>query len=160
MLKIHMLSLARPSTLLTLVAGLTFHSPAVHARASKTQGELGVFKVTDDPGGYVRDYAARVDKLRTEGRPVALQGECDSACTLYLTLPRRQTCITQGAEFRFHAPSGQSEAVNRKIQDWMMRHYPRWVQSWIEQRAGRLNAQLVTMSFNDARKFMRVCSNG
>jgi hypothetical protein len=136
-----------------------FAVQAAQTEANATRERLAPLEVADDSGGYVGEYAVRVEKLRAEGRPVAIEGRCVSACTLYLTLPSNQTCITEAANFGFHAPSGQSAEINRKVQEWMMSRYPSWVRSWIASQTGQLTAQLITMDSNYARRHLRTCGH-
>ncbi len=62
------------------------------------------FDVVDhDYGGRVEPYAARVAQAQARGEPVRIGPvECDSSCTLYLAA--RQSCVSSGAVFGFHAP--------------------------------------------------------
>src|SRR5262249_30142126 len=60
-------------------------------------------RITRDTGGNTDDYKRRVDALRRSGERVVIDGRCDSACTLHLTLPRQQFCVTGRAAFTFHA---------------------------------------------------------
>src|SRR5918994_3365846 len=61
-------------------------------------------RIGGDRGGYVVQYALRMLKLKQSGKPVQFAGKCQSACTIYLSLPRSQTCIAPGSSFGFHAP--------------------------------------------------------
>jgi hypothetical protein len=95
-------------------------------------------------------------KLKRSGTPVRFVGKCASACTLYLALPTRQTCVSSGAEFRFHAPYGVSARAAATAEAYMLRNYPQWVRSWIQQHGGLSSGTLV-MSASYAKKFMSDC---
>ncbi|HEY8162407.1 MAG: hypothetical protein ACR650_12240 [Methylocystis sp.] len=62
------------------------------------------FDVVDhDYGGRVEPYVARLAQARARGEQVRIGPvECDSSCTLYLGA--RNSCVSPGAVFGFHAP--------------------------------------------------------
>jgi hypothetical protein len=115
-------------------------------------------EIGNDSGGFVADYALRLYELREERRKVRFVGVCDSACTLFLALPAEQTCIAEGAYFRFHAPSAPSASAAAAVGSYMMRKYPQWVRDWIVAQGG-LSDRLATMSHRYAQNFMRPCSS-
>lgn len=114
--------------------------------------------ISNNSGGRIIDYAKKAAQFRNSGAMVRFTGRCDSACTLYLALPKHQTCISPGAYFRFHSPSARSQRSARMAQSYMMRKYPGWVKSWIA-RNGGLSGRLVTMDYSYASKFMRSCAS-
>jgi len=113
-------------------------------------------EIGDDDGGLVADYALRLYEMLEEKQSVAFVGRCDSACTLFLALPTEQTCIAEGAYFRFHAPSAPSASAAAAVGAYMMRKYPDWVRAWIVAQGG-LSDRLATMSYEYASRFMRTC---
>jgi hypothetical protein len=114
-------------------------------------------RIAGDRGGYVVQYALRMLKLQQSGKLVQFAGRCDSACTIYLALPRSQTCISPGASFRFHAPYGAGSRGNHFARMYMLNSYPGWVRSWINSKGG-LSSRLITMDYAYASKFMRTCA--
>jgi len=114
-------------------------------------------EIKDDSGGFVAEYALRLYELEEAKQKVEFVGRCDSACTLFLALPADQTCITEGAYFRFHAPSAPAASTAAAVAGYMMRKYPKWVRAWIVAQGG-LSDRLATMSYDYANKFMRTCS--
>jgi hypothetical protein len=113
-------------------------------------------RIGSDRGGYVVQYALRMLKLKQSGKPVQFGGKCQSACTIYLALPRSQTCISPGASFGFHAPYGSNASGNRFARIYMLNSYPGWVRGWISSRGG-LSSRVITMDYAYASKFMRIC---
>jgi hypothetical protein len=113
--------------------------------------------ISNNSGGRIIDYARKAAQFRNSKATVRFAGRCDSACTLYLGLPKHQTCISPGAYFRFHSPSARSQRSARMAQAYLMRKYPGWVKSWIAQNGG-LSGQLVTMDYSYASKFMKSCA--
>jgi hypothetical protein len=113
-------------------------------------------EIGNDSGGYVAEYGLRLYEMREVRQKVRFVGVCDSACTLFLALPAEQTCITQGAYFRFHAPSAPSASAAAAVGAYMMRKYPRWVRAWIAAQGG-LSDRLETMNYAYAQNFMRTC---
>jgi hypothetical protein len=113
--------------------------------------------VKDDRGGVMIDYALRVLEIKRDGTPVKVSGDCASACTLYLTLPPEQICITRSASFGFHLPYGTSASGNRLAASYLHRSYPAWIQLWIKDRGG-LSKRMKTMDYRFASRFLQTCN--
>ena len=113
-------------------------------------------RIVSDKGGYVASYVARLVTLREEGRKVAFAGECDSACTLFLALPRNQVCISPGAFFGFHAPSAPTASGAEAAGAFMLNQYPNWVRRWIAEQGG-LSARLTLMDYSYASQHIDPC---
>lgn len=114
--------------------------------------------IGSDRGGVVINYGLRMLRWRENGTKVRFSGSCQSACTLYLGLASRQTCISPGASFSFHSPFGASGRGNRVAQAFMMRNYPGWVKSWIRSQGG-LSGGMKTMSYGFASRFIKPCGS-
>ena len=118
---------------------------------------LGTVKtISGDRGGYVIDYAIRVLKMRRSGGFVRFDGACDSACTLYLSMPKSKVCVTQNASFGFHLPYGAGARGNQVAANFMMKNYPGWVRNWVAKRGG-LKGYIATMTYADASRFLPTC---
>jgi hypothetical protein len=115
-----------------------------------------IVEIENDSGGLVAEYALRLYEMREAKQKVRFMGRRDSACTLFLALPTAQTCITEGAYFRFHAPTAPSASAAAAVGAYMVRKYPKWVRVWIVAQGG-LSDRLPTMSYEYANKFMRSC---
>jgi hypothetical protein len=126
--------------------------------AMSTFDGFGAKTIRGDKGGEVVTYAQKVKQIEREGTPVRISGKCESACTLYLSLPADQICITPGASFSFHKPYGSSRRVNRSAANMMVGEYPFWVQDWLAFKGG-LRTEMVVMDYDYARYFMRTCGN-
>jgi hypothetical protein len=126
--------------------------------AMSTFDGFGAKTIRGDKGGEVVTYALKVKQIEREGTPVRISGKCESACTLYLSLPADQICITPGASFSFHKPYGSSRRVNRSAANMMVGEYPFWVQDWLAFKGG-LRTEMVVMDYDYARYFMRTCGN-
>lgn len=136
-----------------LVSGapaLTSGTPAFRPDKAK------VHTVRNDRGGYLLKYALRVKRFEQGGTHVRFAGRCDSACTLYLTLPKSRSCITRGASFGFHLPYGSSSRGNHLAAEFMMKQYPSWVRSWVRSNGGLKN-RTKTMSYAYASQFIPTC---
>jgi hypothetical protein len=114
--------------------------------------------VANNSGGSVVEFAIKAASYRKSRTRLQITGRCDSACTLYLTLPRTQLCVAPGAFFRFHAPQASSQSDAKTAQNFMMRKYPGWVRQWITARGG-LSRRLITMDYRYASKFVPSCTN-
>lgn len=84
--------------------------------------------IGNDPGGLIAAYLHRYDALRQARTFVVLAGDCMSACTLVLRLPRSQVCARPGARLGFHGASfrayGRFELGDRAMEDAFARLYP------------------------------------
>ena len=123
---------------------------------SKGLAEPQVVAVRDDQGGRIIEYALQMMKFRDSGARLKFIGRCDSACTIYLALPRSQTCINSGASFGFHAPLAATPEASQLAQEYLLKNYPEWVKSWIAGRGG-LTKNIMTMDYSYASKFLDRC---
>ena len=123
---------------------------------SKGLGEPQVMMVRDDRGGRVINYTLQMMKFRDSGTKLEFTGRCDSACTIYLALPRNQTCIGAGASFGFHAPLAATPVASQRAQDYLLENYPEWVKSWIVDKGG-LTKDIMTMDYSYASRFLDRC---
>jgi len=119
---------------------------------------LGPLSISGDHGGYVIEYALRMLKLKQSGRQVEFHGSCDSACTLYLALPRNQVCVDSQSSFTFHLPYGATGSGNKIAADYMLKAYPTWVKSWINSKGG-LSSRSISMDYVQASKFLATCNH-
>ncbi|PBC02995.1 hypothetical protein CK220_17500 [Mesorhizobium sp. WSM3860] len=119
-------------------------------------GKSYVKTISGDRGGYVIDYAIRALKMRRSGGFVRFDGACDSACTLYLSMPKSKMCVTRNASFGFHLPYGAGARGNQVAANFMMKNYPGWVRGWIAKRGGLTNS-VATMRYADASRFLPTC---
>jgi hypothetical protein len=144
-----------------LLAALLMATAEAGARANQvnfgSQAAEAV-EIGNDTGGYVAEYALRLYEMKEARQRVKFVGVCDSACTLFLALPAQQTCITEGAYFRFHAPSAPSASAAAAVATYMMRKYPQWVRTWIAAQGG-LSDRLATMTYAYAQNFIRTCNS-
>lgn len=118
-----------------------------------------VHTVRHDSGGYVIDYAIKMRRMERSGQPIRFSGRCDSACTLYLALPKSQACVSKGAAFGFHLPSGSSSRGDRIAANFMLNIYPAWVRKWLDANGG-LTTQLKVMRYDYARQHLPECGQG
>lgn len=126
------------------------------ATTASTAGARPVIHISNNSGGQIAHYALRVSTARQAGAKVVFAGRCDSACTLYLSLPKRHTCIQPGAAFGFHLPYGASQRNNKVAAKYLLRKYPSWVRSWIAAKGG-LTSSLKTMGYAYASRFIPRC---
>ncbi len=125
--------------------------PAVTLASSAT-----VHVVANDRGGSIVNYAQEVRRLRAQNKLVVFNGQCASACTMFLGLNNNRTCIAPGASFLFHRAYGASADMNAWGTDFMFRSYPAWVRDWIA-RNGGLTDRLIRMDYAYASRFIRPC---
>ena len=98
----------------------------------------------------------RAAQIRQSQAQLRFEGRCDSACTLFLSLPAEQVCVTPAALFRFHLPIADSPAIVEEARDILMMTYPDWVVSWIAAHDG-LTQDLMVMDYAYASRFIKPC---
>lgn len=138
---------------------MTPHS--ADAQGSLVSARLGTGKVVtirDDRGGDLVAYARTVNKIRLNRQLVRVSGRCESACTLVLSLPPEQLCIARGASFGFHRAYGSSATMNKWGTEYMLKSYPGWVRSWINE-AGGLTSRMKHMRYGLAAQALRSCDD-
>lgn len=140
--------------------GLASAGPKQRLASLPPSGDFspGAVSIGSDRGGVVINYGLRMLRWRQNGTRVRFSGSCQSACTIYLGLASRQTCIGPGASFSFHSPFGSSGRGNAMARAFMMRNYPGWVKSWISSRGG-LNGSMKTMGYSYASRFIKPCGS-
>ena len=114
--------------------------------------------IGNNRGGKILRYAVWANKHRKSGKKVAINGSCDSACTLLLSLPPSQLCLGPRASFRFHAPAARSSRSVAMARSYMMAKYPGWVRSYVSRNGAMRSSRLVTMSNAYASRFIKPCS--
>jgi hypothetical protein len=129
---------------------------SAHAETAGQSGNQPSVSIANNSGGNIAVFALAAADYLSVGTLVKFDGRCDSACTLFLGLPSKQTCINQGAYFRFHAPLGVSAKSEKIAHAYLMRKYPGWVRSWITSQNG-LTRSLITMDYSYASKFIKPC---
>lgn len=139
-----------------LIAAPVLLAAVESASALPTRSPSAV-TIRNDRGGQVINYALKMLRMKEAGRSVRFSGRCDSACTLYLALPRSKTCIAQGASFGFHLPYGASSRGNQIAARYLLSSYPGWVKSWIRSKGG-LNGRIKTMSYAYASQYLPTCN--
>lgn len=116
-------------TVLLLACGPQRQAPD---RTSSVSAAKQVAVVSNDSGGLINEYIKRV-RATPPATLIAFNGDCFSACTLYLA--HRRTCADQDALFWFHGPSKQngqalSPADFERDSRLMARYYPEPLRSW------------------------------
>lgn len=112
------------------------------------------YPVINDHGGHVAAYIMRAERLDRAGLRVRFAGRCDSACTVYLGLPR--ACVTRGVSFGFHLPFGAKAKGNEAARRYLLSAYPAWVRAWLKEEGG-LTASVKRMGYSYASKHLPTC---
>lgn len=72
--------------------------------------------IKNDEGGVIVDYVRKYSNIRDTNEIVVVDGECDSACTLFLGIvPRKNYCITPNAKLGFHTASVRTKTLTGKV---------------------------------------------
>lgn len=129
---------------------------ASSSNAATVVSAASVHVIANDRGGSIVTYAQEIRRLRHQNKLVVFNGQCASACTMYLSLSSDRTCIAPGASFLFHSAYGASADMNAWGTDFMYNQYPAWVRDWVAQNGG-LTDRLIRMDYAYASRFMRPC---
>jgi hypothetical protein len=102
-------------------------------------------------GGSTKRFAAIVARYRQSGEEFRITGHCQSACTMFLALPK--VCIEPGAELLFHA--GKHEFAT----ELMISSYNTRLRKYLRQQHAMETPAFHTVSGRDMiRKFgYRAC---
>ncbi|PZO67091.1 MAG: hypothetical protein DI498_04975 [Paracoccus denitrificans] len=90
--------------------------------------------ISNNKGGNVLQMVAHRSELEASGRPVRIEGKCNSACTILTTLPN--ACLAPTATIGFHAPRLPNTQIIPPIVDEIMAQYyrngvkDRWQSTW------------------------------
>ena len=87
----------------------------------------GPIIIRNNMGGYVGAYGEWVNRILNSGRQVEIRGECASACTMILYIPKERICVSSRAQFSFH--------LEGDFTHWY--RYPSEVQQWLQRQGGR-----------------------
>jgi len=95
-----------------------------------------------DRGGYVEKYKTQTELYRRTGQKLVLL-ECNSACTMALSLPRDQVCVYSYSKLKFHAAYDEStKQVAPKETAELFSMYP----IKIQQKLGSLEKNFKTLT--------------
>lgn len=136
---------------LFMAAALLLATPAL--------ASVGPHVVRMDPGGLVFERQREVDARRAARQPVVIDGVCNSACTMYLSLPG--TCITHNASMLFHDAfdPARGNALVPAFTNVVMRHYPAALRAYLAQRGFVPGSGVeVTLSYSELARFVRTCA--
>ncbi len=131
------------------------NADSLYMKNQRTRSEAVI--IAGDAGGNIVTYAMQAAAYKSAGTTLQVSGNCDSACTIYLSLPNSQICVTPAANFRFHAPMAGNMRAKTVAHQFVRGKYPKWVRSWIDSNGG-LTAKLITMDFAFSRKHLPVCA--
>lgn len=95
-----------------------------------------------DRGGYVEHYKTQTELYRQTGQKLVLL-ECNSACTMALSLPRDQVCVYSYSKLKFHAAYNETTKEIAQIEtDKLFGMYP----PRIQQKLGKLEKEFKTLT--------------
>lgn len=104
--------------------------------------------VAYDMGGSLQARQDRLRKMRRNGQPVEIRGQCYSACTMYLGL--RNVCVAPDALLGFHGPRGLTGRLATDVFDhWsqvMARDLRPPLHDWFMTRARYVTSGVVKVS--------------
>jgi hypothetical protein len=112
--------------------------------------------IRNNPGGMIGDFLTFRWFLDHYNVLVIFDGSCVSACTLLLSLPPEQICVTRRATFSFHRARHQDMRVEDAATDAVFKMYPQWVQKFILDNGG-LRRDFIQMSAAYAHAHLREC---
>lgn len=127
--------------------------------------------IRGDKGGVVKLYLTAWRDVERSDNIVIIDGECASACTLFIGIVRRdKVCFTERGYLAFHAAARckadmqtmsciSKPTYNKDATNDLLSHYPADVRAWIAKRGG-LSTDLSKyhiMRGKELEKFIRRC---
>ncbi len=119
------------------------------------------YTIKEDTGGVVSDFEINIKFLETKNIQIKLDGVCASSCTLLLSHPKIDMCVTYKAVMQIHEPflMGESGDVVYSIngivngitlwQTVFWNDYPEWVKEYINERGSYVPSVYVTGKTTD-----------
>ncbi|ARQ95370.1 hypothetical protein [Bradyrhizobium phage BDU-MI-1] len=75
-----------------------------------------VVVIQKDNGGVIVEYIKKYSDIRDSGERIIVDGECHSACTLFLGMvPKEQYCFTDRALLGFHTATVRQKQPDGKV---------------------------------------------
>lgn len=128
-------------------------------------------------GGYLDEFFAAAEAVKTQKKRIIIDGMCASACAAFADAIRPYVCITSNAMFAFHlARRTPSFPLPRKITSLMgfppdeyVSFYLTWsylyppqspsVRAWIDSQGGFPVEGFLLMMPDEASRFWQVCGD-
>jgi len=102
---------------------------ALTAACEVSNSEGSIVHIRYDEGGIIQNYEKRIALANRLGQTVVIDGQCMSACTMFLGADR--VCVTDRAEFKFHGAIPTAIGETRKNQNEVMSaYYPAPLRQW------------------------------
>lgn len=128
---------------------------SINESHSKTTNEV---LVTDNLGGEIRHFVRDIKKYNKNNTLVKIEGDCMSACTLFLSLDN--VCIYPSTRFWFHSAFYIKDNVKHPhyyMNIAMYKTYPGWVQSWLDTVPPLVISPSTMMPYDLPFKHVRLC---
>jgi hypothetical protein len=119
--------------------------------------------ITNDQGGLIPMYVAKMQRAAAKGERVIIDGNCLSACTMTLgIIPPENVCATPRAVLGFHSaftptPWGQKRDYPPGTRE-MVSHYPPAILEWIKSHGG-LHPRLIYLRAPEIFQYVRPCND-
>jgi hypothetical protein len=119
--------------------------------------------ITNDQGGLIPMYVAKMQRAAAKGERVIIDGNCLSACTMTLgIIPPENVCATPRAVLGFHSaftptPWGQKRDYPPGTRE-MVSHYPPAIREWIKSHGG-LHPRLIYLRAPEIFQYVRPCND-
>lgn len=110
-------------------------------------------------GGYVQGTVRNLSHILSRNKRVVINGPCQSACTLFLSLGPGRVCITRKAEFWFHQASYLTGKRSRYWSRAMMKLYPSRIRSYIRRKGGLRRKWIVLKGKRLRKLYPHLCRN-
>lgn len=131
----------------------TYIGAQAYDRGAVLEPRPGVIVIGDDIGGNINDHMKFYGRIRQAGIPVRVEGECNSACTLVMTLPREQACIAKTAVFGFHSwatwngkrMTADPHATDAALRAYYPDAYRTFIDEWLRKHKTKLTVQRMAM---------------
>jgi hypothetical protein len=135
------------------LASLTFVCCVTMARAAD-------YVITEDFGGDLKTHWDTFAAVRDTGGNVVVDGKCESACTLVLSVvPRERICATDNARFAFHAAVYHgTKTIYPKATEVWRKSLPSDIQVWTANNNAFADLKPRYLTGSELKTFVKPCT--
>ncbi len=108
-------------------------------------------------GGHVQGTVRNLVHIIDRRKRVVINGPCQSACTLFISLGSKNVCITRRAELWFHQATYSSGRRSGYWTGAMMKLYPAKIRRYLKKKGGLHRKWIVLKGKRLRRLFPHTC---
>jgi hypothetical protein len=128
--------------------------------ASPVSASLRTEYIYENNGGLLMEFIAQKERWIANKTEVQIHGRCESACTVYLSMPKELVCVGKNARIGVHRPwfdRPPGPGLQREADRILLNNYPKWMRQWIK-KTGGLKKAIVYVPNSLLNKHVRTCA--